>query len=545
MLRLPRAAAESPPMTEEALLPLPRPKAPHTTCDACGHAMAKAHKRYRNKAICGSCYARWFKSTLCTRCGKTTRAYHAEASPLCPACVRQTRACLRCHRPVPRAGLLIGGQAVCPSCSPHYREARPCAQCGEFSRRLSRVRGAAPILMCERCQRRLTSATCSRCGKHRKVRGRTQGDEPVCMSCLSTPASEHPCPECGGMVRGADQSRPCRDCGFKRAWRRKTQALLALFGYPSIRSLWVEFGDWVLAQNRVSLGLTRAHHYAAALGRVEGSMTNAALAIDDSLLQVTFTPEECRRAGLFSAFLAATGRMSADAGVRAERADEGRIDKILATSLNHDWHGRLAKYAASLEAHVPPLAVRTRRLYLRAAAGLLESSGVAQVQQLTTDHIASYLRATPGQRNSLASWLDYLAETLGLQLALPKAERRHQRTPDEIAGELAELIEEISRPNSSAKRLAALASALALAYGVPLETILNLREEDLAADVDTVQLRLGGAWLTMDPRLAGWARWFLIDSTTFERHLRRRLFPGRIPGDALSTSAVRYHLAQR
>ena len=276
--------------------------------------MSKAHKLHQGRAICVTCYARLFKPCPCVKCGMPARVLAQDPEPLCRACEKSSRVCIRCARPVPRAGLIFNGKPVCPSCAPHFREARPCPRCEKPSTRLSRVVGMTDEPVCDACRRQLTCATCSVCGKHRERYALSAGGKPLCKRCAAEPSANHPCPDCGTTVGGSGAT-PCMPCQMIRTLRRKADVLIGMYRHPESRRVFLNFVGWVVAKKVVNKALGPLPRYADCLRRIDQALQDGE-ALQSRHVTDVLNTDEIRRAGLFAMFLSEQGLL-ADSLARA------------------------------------------------------------------------------------------------------------------------------------------------------------------------------------------------------------------------------------
>lgn len=176
-------------------------------CDGCGRTIAKAHRIFEGKDYCSTCYANTFISKSCLQCGASARVHkHAQGDAQCRKCSLKGRVCQRCDRPIiGGAGMISAGKPVCSSCTPHFREARPCERCGRLSTRLSAVpQMGIKEKICDRCRSDVLHKTCSICRKSRKVAGYAPANKPYCVQCIPGQELNHLCP---GKIGGTSDWR--------------------------------------------------------------------------------------------------------------------------------------------------------------------------------------------------------------------------------------------------------------------------------------------------------------------------------------------------
>lgn len=508
-------------------------------CNECSRDMVKAHKVHAGTALCQSCYQRLFKRRSCVQCGGSTRALAHDPEPTCSTCKRAVRVCLRCERPVPVAALIFKGKAVCPSCAPYYREARPCPRCGKSSTALSRIVGVTDDAVCEACRRKLLCATCSVCGKHRDRYALTAEGKPLCKTCAAAPDATHACPDCEIVVGGMG-AEPCLPCALIRSLRAKESKLVGIFIGSETAILFRDFVEWAIARKATSKILRRLPLIADILGRLERSRGGGSLLGSDAI-RSGLTTEEIRQSGLFGMFLAERGLLVDSAARRAELSDLRRIDATLAEVTAKPWGKLVKQYADVLASEKRKLSSRTRRVYLRAAAELMTSSKVARIEDLTDEHVRKFVRARPGHRASLFPWLTFLRENTGRSFLVPKAQRRKDPTIRSMAIEVGGLLTAIQSTTSKKARRALTAKLLALTYGVPLEQILSLDLAKVDLADGRVRAMFDDDWIAIQAPVAELVAELATDSE--ERSpTTGKLFPGRFAGDSLSVGAVDHFL---
>lgn len=204
-------------------MPTRTAKKPHTQCGCCGKVIPKAKAIFHGVAYCSTCYYRETESTKCPSCSLTMRKLKSDAQHPCRNCERESRRCIRCNKRVPRAGLIIDEGVVCPSCVPHFKAPKACANCGKESRRLSRAFDLGfdePV--CPSC-RTAHHVTCSGCGKPRPKAGEDRSGHPLCKKCL-TEGAFFLCPTCGQTGRRHSKTK-CHQCYWKDLGGRRLREI--------------------------------------------------------------------------------------------------------------------------------------------------------------------------------------------------------------------------------------------------------------------------------------------------------------------------------
>jgi len=278
----------------------------------------------------------------------------------------------------------------------------------------------------------------------------------------------------------------------------------------------------------------RIDAYAACFADIDRHFAAATAIRQDTLLSL-FGAEGLRRQHLVVRFL--VGRLSLhwDPGRAKTFVEAGRIESVLASSDNLPWGPTLRAYRCHLE-HAGTLRTKTVRLYLKAAANLLEHSGYADLPFIRQAEVDRYLRRQPGQKASLMRFLAYGAQTAGKLLAIPRG--RPASTPrsreNTVLRAVRDLLDRLDQADNAAQGRALLAAAISKLYLVPLSTVLALTASDVSNSGSAVILWPNGLALRLAPPLTNafrrWASW-----------QGSYLFPGKNTVQPLSRDAVRHH----
>lgn len=489
--------------------------------------MQKAHRIEAGQAYCQSCYARLFEHVRCSNCGKTCVTKKFDPRPLCRACTIAERRCVRCGRPVPRAGIRVGAGVVCPSCAPHYREKRPCSECGALSAQLTRIEGAGEPI-CPRCARKTTHATCAACGKHRRIGAVKSNGRLICVSCAAPEPARHTCPDCGTTIPGSG-SAPCRTCGARRRGRAAVAAAAPAIGWP--RELFERYCEECLivsAKGRIVPDVEKAATFFRALSRKILSEDR----LDGISLHRAFGAEALRRAQHAVAFLTETTNSEITEAERRALVEEDRIERIFREVEQRPWASDLKGYDTSLRARLPVIAVRSRRLYIRAAVGLLDASGCLRLKDVDQASLDAFLRRRPGQRSSLAPLLKWVADWPGIHLKLPPGRKTKAETNEKaILADVARIMSDLETVQHKSRARALIALAISRLYRVPLERVLTLSGKDVIIGDDICLWPNGEAIRLERPLTDAFQRWISASGN-------RLAFPGRNTRRPISVSAI-------
>lgn len=198
-------------------------KKPHTKCGRCGARMPKAIALFDDVAYCRQCYSNYFVPMKCPECGGRVLQPEGTKPLVCKSCKIASRKCIRCAKQVLRAGRLINGEPVCPSCVWYFRTPQPCPRCGRMSKRLARNRKLGleePV--CEHC-RRSDNRTCAHCGKYRSVAAYDHEGRPICQLCIDTNGI-FVCPQCRKLGKRHSKSK-CILCYWRDVGGSRLKAI--------------------------------------------------------------------------------------------------------------------------------------------------------------------------------------------------------------------------------------------------------------------------------------------------------------------------------
>lgn len=387
-------------------------------CDECGRGIVNAIRVHQGKDYCRACYQRTFLPVPCAICTKQMRAHkHAAEKPVCEACIRSTRTCMRCGRFTPIAGKIIGKSATCVACAPHFREKHPCNQCGRLSSRLSRPLFADmqdPV--CDSCRNKLNHATCRNCGKYRKFVGHTAKGTPYCADCIPGSEITHNCLGCGAVVNGSGLSR-CRSCTNKAAILKNASFVAVELEAMWCRELWQAFVEHILSDDSSSPQIkSRVEHAADFFRELSQLFPSRDMFAADLMIQKVGS-KFFRRHLLASRFVISKFGVSAFEEKRSLSVEQQRIANILDRSSDGAYVVSLSVYAQWLTDQ--KVAVRTARLYLRAAEGFCAHCKFDGTNSWTEPAMIEYLKGSPGQAASLGRFVTYFRKQRGWDVRIP------------------------------------------------------------------------------------------------------------------------------
>lgn len=348
---------------------------------------------------------------------------------MCPTCDRETRVCVRCGKPVPRAGRKTPEGVCCLSCAPHFRPKERCDECGSPSSQLTRINGEGPRL-CLSCRNSRTHGTCSWCHRYRPVETRAEDGRFFCASCSDEKRPVHVCPGCGTSVPGAG-SGSCRACIVK--------AKVAVCIEAEKRSnllRWTEpvldrYGETVAAVPTATNIPERITKAAGALARIAGEFEASTLTHAD--LARLFGPTRLRPLksliDVLMAHCACARKPSAIAAVNAAT----KIESLLLQGADEETTNILRGYLTWLQRRPKRVSPRTTYGYLRAANAFLGTQRFTSLEDLEPSRLNGYAHRHKGDRGNLTSFARWLSEETGKSFAVPAPRRTNPKTLEERA----------------------------------------------------------------------------------------------------------------
>lgn len=474
-------------------------------CDECGCTMQKAHKIHLGREYCGTCYKRLFQRMPCSSCeGHAVVHKNHKGAVVCFACEVATRICLRCEKPVPRAGLLVSGKAVCPSCAPYFRPSQSCSQCGKESARIA----SAPSIgitekICDSCRNKATHETCAVCRKYRKV-AKTTDRGAFCGRCAEDENLSHPCPTCGDPVAGAGSAR-CRVCLNRENIAQEVRLSSALFRNTWAAALWSGFGHWIQQRNPGSpRALTVVRSHQIFFERLDSCFSIVEEITAESLLRV-FGTTDLRRHLLASEFVATRLNLEITAEAKRDCADFDRITALL-SSAKRTPHEQLvegySKYLDGLD-----LTPRTTRMYLSTASAFCVDEQVGAAPW-TPGQLDRYLKKNIGARNNLSRFVIFCRDTLRWDVAMPVKgiEVRPLADPVQSVKKLARLLQKVREEGLENSSKQTVASILSTSLGIAAFSILSRRIEDLHVSANSITLLVASETIALPAELWPYAK---------------------------------------
>lgn len=448
-------------------------------CDECGREMAVAHRVYNDHRYCVACYARVFKRRMCPKCGNYARLLKTDEKAICSKC-ETSKPCLRCGKTEYSVGKITPYGPVCNNCASYFRNERTCGICGIPSRRLTRVtRLGIDVPACPKCVRP-DHRTCPACRRHRLLQKAPDG-RLMCKACSEY--GEVPCSSCNKPMPFGRGSL-CEACYWQNTLRKRLKLDQAAFSEPIMESVFVDFGEWLLAEVGEHKAALSIHRYLPFFVEVEKRWKNIPVYTD---LLAHFGAEGLRRVRLPMRWLKESRNIVPDAAAKEEDSDRRRIAAIVA-SIPHGTPAAMAlvgyqnRLMKRLDAGKSTL--RSVRLALRPAVSLLlmanDESDVNLPDQAVLDR---YLLGAPGQKAATTGFVNYLNEKHGLNL-VPKVNEKqvNDMRRKKLEAELIALMRVGGDGEDFRRRW--LSVALAYIHGLPRNVGHIVQSEQISAHED-------------------------------------------------------------
>ena len=461
------------------------PAASVTSCGECGRHSVRIVRVHRGKRFCQTCYQRLFKRRLCPQCGNFARLPRFEPNAVCLSC-ENAQPCVRCRKTDIRVGMRTPYGPACIACTPYFKPPEPCERCGTLSRWLSRRKELEHDLrLCPQCAR-AGHGTCEACRRHRELEPAADGRR-LCRTC--TEKGEVPCPECRRPMPAGCGKR-CWNCYWKQVAQHRIRLNAAGLASPTLAQRFTNFGAWLIEEtgaHKAALNINRYLEFFQQIGKAWDDIPEY-----DALLQ-HFGAAGLRRRLLAAHWMEAAGLVVVDADTREADSERRRIE----AALNRLPAGSqaaviLAGYHATLRARAKAgtCTLRSVRLALSPAAGLLEMAAAGRGLLPDQRILEAFLRQSPGQQAAVSSFVTYLRGSYGTELALPRrnARQRQKERRAKLLPELLAVLREAGRTEAVDRRW--LRIALQYFHDLPARAGKNAADDDLATNADGITVRV-------------------------------------------------------
>ena len=300
----------------------------------------------------------------------------------------------------------------------------------------------------------------------------------------------------------AGYGRRCRDCDGRERAHRRINALAATLEPARIAERFASIGKWLVETvkpERAARDATRYAAFFAEIGEKWGDIP------DYAALVAHFSAEGLRRRRRALRWMIERELVSVDTAVRENDSERRRITTCLgrlregspAQKVIRDYHAVLEKRVRTGE-----MTLRSMRLGLTPAMGLLEAAQTAGYDLPTQETLDALLREVPGQRAALAGFVRWLRETREIAIALPpksrtRALRRRRQTARE---EMLSLLHKGAGEIDVDERWRI--AALGYFHDVTMKAARAVRECDVETDRGGLQITIDGEgyWIPSPPK---------------------------------------------
>ena len=461
------------------------PETSTATCSECRRRGVRIARVHRGEQFCQTCYKRLFKRRLCPECGNFARLPRFEPAAVCLAC-ENARPCVRCGKTEYRVGLRTPYGPACIACTPYFKPPEPCELCGTPSRWLSRRKELEHDLrVCPRCAR-VGHGTCEACRRHRELATGTDGRK-LCRAC--TEQGEIPCPECRQPMPAGCGKR-CWDCYWLQIAQHRIRLNAAGLVSPTLAQRFADFGAWLIEKNgarKTALSIQRHLEFFQLIEKQWDDVPRY-----DALLE-HFGAAGLRRRLLAVRWMEAVGLVVVDADRREADSERRRIKETLdRPPAGSQGAVILAGYHATLRARARAgkCTLRSVRLALSPAAGLLEMAAAGRGLPPDQRVLDAFLRQSPGQQAALSSFVTYLRRTYGTELALPRrsALQRQKERRAKLLPELLALMREADSIEGVDRRW--LCIGLQYFHDLPAQAGKDAADDDVSTDAEGITVRV-------------------------------------------------------
>lgn len=393
---------------------------PERCCDECGRLNVRIHRRYKGHRYCVSCYAREFIARACPCCGNSARLHRRFPEAICRRC-ETARPCVRCGESYKPVGKISIYGVVCASCAPYFQPEAPCEICGRLSRRLTRIsRFGDGLRRCERCAIS-DHGTCSACHRYRKLN--KSGHSGLCASCQT--GEVRCCDSCGGEMP-LGRGKKCEACYWRQLLEKRARMNCAMLKSGAMQEAFAAFATWLggsCGNHKASLTLSR---YVVFFQEIESYWCRIPSYLE---MLERFGVDTLRRHRKAIQWLSESGQIILDPKLKDSIAEEQRIRGMLGRFPRGTKKSLLVnEYASELRQRSDrrKVQVRTMRLCLTPAIGLIHISLNQDDNLPTQKSVDLYISAHPGQRASLTGFLSFLNNRYQSHLKMPGLRETHE-----------------------------------------------------------------------------------------------------------------------
>ncbi|WP_439449270.1 hypothetical protein [Stenotrophomonas sp. ATs4] len=227
------------------------------------------------------------------------------------------------------------------------------------------------------------------------------------------------------------------------------------------------FVGWLLVRDGYSPKLPtllRAHgHFFSQLDQRFGSAEQ----VQPQALLDLFSVAGLRKHHLAAQYVCQVLALEISSEAKLEHVETARVQAILQEAESNQHGEELFQFNRWLIQKGRP--VRTRRIYLSAAAGLMRSAGISSLVQLDEQKLRLHLDKVPGSKANLSSLIRFAREELDHHIGMPRCPRKNAPEPKPVV-QLRSLMKKLKVAGDDAA-LEDLQKAVAIAFQIPLRAI--------------------------------------------------------------------------
>lgn len=383
-------------------------------CDECGKTNLKIARVENNHRYCTKCYVRVFRVSACPSCKKLARLNKYNKNAICAACIR-AKPCARCGKAKYKTGKLTSYGMVCNSCAPHYKVKEPCELCGTSSNRLSKnSRLGNNLRLCPKCIR-ADHGTCQACNRHRLLT--LNNGKMLCRTCSEQ--GEKPCSKCNQLMP-AGYGNTCEICYWKGLLNKRVAINFASFSVVDMANHFSQFSLWLSQEVGFHKAAITINRYVPFFMEIEKQFKIIPNYVD--LLEY-FGAAKLRKFLLPMRWMESNGLIIVDPTAREDNSEKRRISALLEkTGFDTSESKLLNDYYQSLlvDLKLTKTTLRSIRLALSPATSLLVMGAEMKLTPPNQRVLDTYLQKSAGQRSAVSGFVNYLRDTHGIKLVLPK-----------------------------------------------------------------------------------------------------------------------------
>ena len=385
-------------------------------CSQCGKSVIKYHRIYKGEGYCHTCYVRVFKPLPCSKCGEIHRLNYKEEQAVCEVCCHN-RPCIRCGKEGYEIGKITMYGPVCNSCSPYFREKKPCGYCGVLSSKLTKTeKNGTGLSICPKCYRQEKGyETCPQCHKNRLLVETKQGW--LCKKCHEVGLVS--CQTCGTQMP-AGAGNICDACGWLKRFNQRVSLLKFTISAEQVRAAFINFSQWLLqdvGNHKAALAIELYAPFFVEITKFWNGLPSYEVILQH------FKPKGLRKYLKVKQWLHIIYQGNIQDSRKTDLAEEGRIDTLFAKIADQPIACDLFKgYQVELMArlYAGRTTLKSVRLALQPAVGLL----MQRINQTPTQSdVGCYLAERLGQQAALTGFVNYLNNRYGLKLVCKYSEK--------------------------------------------------------------------------------------------------------------------------